>query len=67
VTQVEGETVRAETSFMVVRVMRDGETSLFATGTYQDVLRVTADGIRLSERIVVCDSSQVDTLMALPL
>ncbi|MEO5670612.1 MAG: aromatic-ring-hydroxylating dioxygenase subunit beta [Ramlibacter sp.] len=67
VTQVDGETVHAETSFMVVRVMRDGQTTLFATGTYQDVLRVTPDAIRLRERIVVCDSSRVDTLMALPL
>jgi anthranilate 1,2-dioxygenase small subunit len=67
VTQVDGETVHAETSFMVVRVMRDGQTTLFATGTYQDVLSVTPDAIRLRERIVVCDSSRVDTLMALPL
>ncbi|MDP3495262.1 MAG: aromatic-ring-hydroxylating dioxygenase subunit beta [Hyphomonadaceae bacterium] len=67
VTQVDGETVRAETSFMVVRIMRDGQSTLFATGVYQDVLRVTPEAIRLRERIVVCDSSRVDTLMALPL
>jgi anthranilate 1,2-dioxygenase small subunit len=67
VTQVDGETVHAETSFMVVRVMRDGQTTLFATGIYKDVLRVAPDAIRLRERIVICDSSRVDTLMALPL
>ena len=67
VTQVDGENVRAETSFIVVRVMRDGQSILFATGAYQDLLRVTADAISWRERIVVCDSSRIDTLMALPL
>ena len=58
---------RSETSFMVARIMRDGSTSLFATGRYCDVYIVEADGVKLRERIVVCDSSRVDTLLALPL
>lgn len=60
-------TVKAETSFIVVRIMRDGETSIFATGSYRDTLRVDDERIALAERIVVCDSSRIDTLMALPL
>jgi anthranilate 1,2-dioxygenase small subunit len=58
---------RSETSFMVARIMRDGSTSLFATGRYCDVYVVEADGVKLRERIVVCDSSRIDTLLALPL
>jgi anthranilate 1,2-dioxygenase small subunit len=58
---------RSETSFMVARIMRDGSTSLFATGRYCDVYIVEADGVKLRERIVVCDSSRIDTLLALPL
>jgi anthranilate 1,2-dioxygenase small subunit len=58
---------RSETSFMVARVMRDGSTSLFATGRYCDVYVVEAGGVKLRERIVVCDSSRIDTLLALPL
>lgn len=59
--------VRSETSFMVARIMRDGSTSLFATGRYCDVYVVETGRVKLRERIVVCDSSRIDTLLALPL
>ncbi|MFL9961181.1 aromatic-ring-hydroxylating dioxygenase subunit beta [Paraburkholderia sediminicola] len=58
---------RSETSFMVARIMRDGTTSLFATGRYCDVYVAAEGGLKLRERIVVCDSSRIDTLLALPL
>ena len=58
---------RTETPFLVVRIMRDGTMDLFATGRYLDVL-VEQDGTRrFRERIVVCDSGRVDTLLAIPL
>ncbi|MDP2358117.1 MAG: aromatic-ring-hydroxylating dioxygenase subunit beta [Beijerinckiaceae bacterium] len=59
--------VRSESAFMVARIMRDGTTSLFATGRYLDSWRDADDVLRLKERIVVCDSSRIDTLMAIPL
>jgi anthranilate 1,2-dioxygenase small subunit len=58
---------RSETSFMVARIMRDGSTSLFATGRYCDVYVVEVGHVKLRERVVVCDSSRIDTLLALPL
>lgn len=58
---------RTETSFMVARIMRDGSTMLYATGRYLDVWRLDGESILIAERIVVCDSSRIDTLMALPL
>lgn len=58
---------RSETSFMVARIMRDGSTGLFATGRYCDVYVLEENGVKLRERIVVCDSSRIDTLLALPL
>jgi 3-phenylpropionate/cinnamic acid dioxygenase small subunit len=60
---------RATTSFIVVRVMHSGETSLFASGCYRDrIVKDATDGVlRFAERIVVLDSRQVDTLLALPL
>ena len=57
----------AETPFLVVRVMHDGDTRIFATGVYLDTLRAAGDDLKFAKRIVVCDSSRVDTLMALPL
>lgn len=59
--------VRAETPFLVVRVMRDGRMDLFATGRYVDVLTEEAGALRFRERVVVCDSSRIDTLLAIPL
>jgi 3-phenylpropionate/cinnamic acid dioxygenase small subunit len=60
---------RACTSFIVVRVMHSGETMVYATGCYRDVIVMDAsDGVlRFAERIVVLDSRQIDTLLALPL
>src|SRR4029453_6353478 len=58
---------RAERPFLVVRVMRDGTMGLFATGRYVDALVEEAGALRFRERIVVCDSSRIDTLLAIPL
>ena len=59
--------VRAETPFLVVRIMRDGTMALFATGRYLDALVAEAGALRFRERVVVCDSSRIDTLLAIPL
>ena len=59
--------VHAETPFLVVRVMRDGSMDLFATGRYVDTMVEDGGDLRFRERLVVCDSSRVDTLLAIPL
>ena len=59
--------VRSETSFFVARIMRDGTTDVYATGQYIDTYTLTGTEPKLRERIVVCDSSRFDTLLALPL
>lgn len=59
---------RCETPFVVVRIMRGGETTLFATGRYLDELVMAHGGaLRLASRVVVCDSHNIDTLLAIPL
>jgi hypothetical protein len=48
--------------------MRTGETMLFATGSYEDrVVLDGPDGPRFTEKTVIIDSRQIDTLLALPL
>jgi 3-phenylpropionate/cinnamic acid dioxygenase small subunit len=60
--------VVAETSFLVVRTMRDGQMIVFAAGVYLDTLRRDDAGTwRYAQRIVVCDSQRIDTLLAMPL
>jgi anthranilate 1,2-dioxygenase small subunit len=59
--------VRSETSFLVVRILQDGDTDIFASGRYVDLYKVGDGQVKLNERTVVCDSSRIDTLLALPL
>jgi anthranilate 1,2-dioxygenase small subunit/terephthalate 1,2-dioxygenase oxygenase component beta subunit len=67
IAAVAADGVRARTSFMVARVMRTGETMLFATGCYEDRVVLDApDGARFAEKTVILDSRQVDTLLAIP-
>ncbi len=56
-----------ETPFVVVRIMHDGQTDLFATGAYLDTIREAGGELKFSRKIAVCDSSRIDTLLALPL
>jgi 3-phenylpropionate/cinnamic acid dioxygenase small subunit len=68
ITAVKTGGVQVRTSFMVARVMRTGETMLFATGCYEDrVLLDGLDGAQFSEKTVILDSQQIDTLLAIPL
>jgi anthranilate 1,2-dioxygenase small subunit/terephthalate 1,2-dioxygenase oxygenase component beta subunit len=60
-------TTEAQTPFVVVRIMATGITDVFATGLYRDRF-VQRDGrLLLAERVAVCDSTVIDTLLALPL
>jgi 3-phenylpropionate/cinnamic acid dioxygenase small subunit len=59
--------IAAETPFLVARIVRDAKTDLFATGVYLDRLREEDGRLRFAERVVVCDSSHFDTLLAIPL
>jgi anthranilate 1,2-dioxygenase small subunit len=61
------EEAESRTSFMALRIVRDGPTDIFASGLYLDRWRRQGDEIKLAERIVVCDSARIDTLLALPL
>ena len=62
-----GGELRAETPFLVVRIMRDGRMDLFATGRYLDVIVEEGVALRFRARVVVCDSARIDTLLAIPL
>jgi anthranilate 1,2-dioxygenase small subunit/terephthalate 1,2-dioxygenase oxygenase component beta subunit len=58
---------RSRTSFLIARIMGTGETSVFATGVYEDRFVRSEGRLLLSSRVVVCDSNATDTLIALPL
>ena len=63
----EGGVARVETPFLVMRIMRDGAMDAFACGRYLDKVRSAPGAMKFLERVVVCDSARVDTLIAIPL
>jgi anthranilate 1,2-dioxygenase small subunit/terephthalate 1,2-dioxygenase oxygenase component beta subunit len=67
IAAVEDGTIRARTNFITVRIMRTGDTLLFATGCYEDRVALRPDGARFAEKTVILDSRQIDTLLAIPL
>jgi anthranilate 1,2-dioxygenase small subunit len=62
-----GGTVESETPFLVARIMGTGDTSVFATGRYLDTYSIAGGVAKIAKRIVVCDSSRIDTLLVIPL
>lgn len=67
VVSAAGGDITAEAPFAVVRTMRDGRMDLFVAGRYQDRIADQDGALRFRERVVICDSSRFDTLVALPL
>ncbi|WP_323140783.1 aromatic-ring-hydroxylating dioxygenase subunit beta [Massilia phyllosphaerae] len=68
VLEQDGALAVVETPFMVARIMRDGNTEVFATGRYLDRVAQQPDGVlKFAERVVVCDSTNIDTLLVIPL
>jgi 3-phenylpropionate/cinnamic acid dioxygenase small subunit len=56
---------KSTSNFLVIRVMQDGDTILFASGRYVD--RIALGAMQYEERVVICDSRRFDTLLAIPL
>jgi anthranilate 1,2-dioxygenase small subunit len=65
VAQQSDTTASSIANFLVVRIMQDGSTLLFASGRYLDRIRVAE--MQYEERLVVCDSRRFDTVLAIPL
>lgn len=63
----DGDLVTVQSNFLVVRTMHTGDMQLFASGVYFDRIRLLDDQALFEERIVVCDSQKIDTLLAIPL
>jgi anthranilate 1,2-dioxygenase small subunit len=63
--RVDERVVRSSANFLVIRIMQDGATLLFASGRYLD--RIVVPDMKYEERVVICDSRRFDTLLAIPL
>jgi len=67
IERVDGDALDLTANFLVVRTMQDGGMTLFAVGRYVDRAVRGAEGWKFARKIVVLDSRQIDTLLAIPL
>lgn len=68
VLEQDGNRAVVESPFLVARIMRDGGTEVFASGRYLDqVVQLPDRTLEFAERVVVCDSTNIDTLLVIPL
>jgi anthranilate 1,2-dioxygenase small subunit len=65
IQKIDHNAVRSIANFVVIRIMQDGDTIIFATGRYVD--RISLPDLKYHERVVICDSRRFDTLLAIPL
>ena len=54
-------------NFLVVRTMQDGDMTIFGAGRYVDQVQRDDDSWKFARKIVVLDSRQIDTLLAIPI
>ena len=66
IKEIDKTRVASVANFVVIRVMQDGGTMVFASGKYLDRILLAPEP-KYEERVVVCDSRRFDTLLAIPL
>jgi anthranilate 1,2-dioxygenase small subunit len=66
ITSNQGRTIKARTGFVVMRIVESQSAEVFLTGTYDDTFDDCDGEVKIAERIVVLDSSRVDTLLVIP-
>lgn len=62
-----GDEYSLQTSFACFRTVQSSAPEIFCTGKYLDRIIDEGDVLRFKERIVVCDSERIDTLIVIPL
>lgn len=60
-------TVEAESSYVVIQTLQDGESFVYQAGRYLDLVVRTAAGWRYAKRRVIYDTLRVPTLLATPI
>lgn len=58
--------IEVTSSYIVVQTLNEGTTEIYQAGSYYDRIVATPDGLRFKERLVVYDTSRVQTLLATP-
>lgn len=63
----DAETIHAEANYAVIRTKYDGESIVFNSGYYRDVIVRTPEGLRLKSRLCVYDSEMIPNSIIYPI
>lgn len=67
ITDISDDELAVCTSFVVFRIMENAAAEIFTTGKYLDRILDRNAGLEFQERLVICDSELIDTMIAIPL
>ncbi len=67
ITGQQGGVHTVDTGYAVICTLQEGDVSIFSSGKYVDKIVFEDDTPRFCERIVVCDSGRIDTLIVIPI
>ncbi len=67
VTGVDGDDIRSEANYLVVRTKRDELAELFNVGRYIDVVRKTSEGLKFKSRLCIFDSELIKNSIIYPI
>lgn len=67
VTDRDGNLVKAESSYVVFQTRNDGETRIYNSGKYVDLIESSEAGVRLKSRTCIYDTLRIPTLLATPI
>jgi len=56
-----------ESGYAVIRTMQEGDVSVFSSGKFVDQIVFEGATPKFKERIVVCDTGRIDTLIVIPI
>ena len=59
--------VKAQSNYLVTRIMQDGSMSLFSAGRYLDQINLNGAEPLFEEKLAIFDNKRIDTLLALPI
>jgi anthranilate 1,2-dioxygenase small subunit len=63
----DGDAIRADCNYLVISTGQAGQSVVYQTGIYHDVIVRTDAGLRFASRRVIYDTSRVRTLLAIPI
>lgn len=63
----DGGMIVAQTNYQVIRTTQDGAMTLYSAGRFLDRILRQGSEFVFAQKLVVCDSRRIDTLLAIPL